>query len=408
MTFGDVPDVTVVTAPTKQLQAVVDSCIQELDNFSRVVGRNPDARNKLEGLLQLPATLWPAEMRKKLLELVGRLESGMLALRLGELLSALGGTAGPFTPDKVRGLARSLELSGIGFEPDVLNGARAPAIADSIVLFALPLSDGALTNDRAFQTAALTVQLAAGVAHADGDFSAAEVDHLRREIQSWTHLTYRCQQRLLAHLQWLTKAPIALASLKKKLESLDQLSKEGIATFMASVVQADGVVSPAEIKFLEKVYKALGVDVKRVFSDVHAATTGAPPTKSENTGFKLDTRRVNELQQDTERVSALLANIFKDDTVPIDPPIQEVAGDSEPVTQLLGLDETHAALARLMLSRPQWSREELEDAAADLQLMLDGALELINEASFDTYDLPFAEGSDPVEVNGEVLEKIAA
>jgi len=63
-------------------------------------------------------------------------------------------------------------------------------------------------------------------------------------------------------------------------------------------------------------------------------------------------------------------------------------------------------LLRLMLSRPSWSRAELEDSAADLELMLDGALEQINEASFDTYDFPFSEGDDPVEINPEFLEKI--
>jgi hypothetical protein len=40
--------------------------------------------------------------------------------------------------------------------------------------------------------------------------------------------------------------------------------------------------------------------------------------------------------------------------------------------------------------------------------MLDGALERINEASFDAHDLPFTEGDDPVDVNAEAVEKIEA
>ena len=73
---------------------------------------------------------------------------------------------------------------------------------------------------------------------------------------------------------------------------------------------------------------------------------------------------------------------------------------------LLGLDEAHSALLRLMLSRPNWTRSELEDGASDLELMLDGALEHINDASFDAYDIPFSEGDDPVEINPEFIEKI--
>lgn len=84
-------------------------------------------------------------------------------------------------------------------------------------------------------------------------------------------------------------------------------------------------------------------------------------------------------------------------------PADACAGESP-----LSLDEAHGALLRLMLSRPSWSRSELEDAAADLDLMLDGALETINEAAFDAFDAPLCEGDDPVEVNLELIEKIEA
>ena len=74
----------------------------------------------------------------------------------------------------------------------------------------------------------------------------------------------------------------------------------------------------------------------------------------------------------------------------------------------MGLNEAHTALARMMLSRPEWSREELLDVAADLDLMLDGALEHINEAAFDAHDMALFEGDDPVTVNAEILEKVEA
>jgi hypothetical protein len=38
--------------------------------------------------------------------------------------------------------------------------------------------------------------------------------------------------------------------------------------------------------------------------------------------------------------------------------------------------------------------------------MLDGALESINEASYDVHDLPFSEGDDPVDINPDVLNKL--
>jgi hypothetical protein len=216
----------------------------------------------------------------------------------------------------------------------------------------------------------------------------------------------------------LVAEPASLPALKKRVEPLDATAKEAIASFMAAVAQSDGSVSPDEVKMLEKVYKALGVEPKQVFSDVHAAASGqVAPRKSATSpanALQLDPARIAALKMDTERVSALLAGIFKDDepaaVVPVQIVAQELDEDAEPsgVAALLGLDESHAALARMLMSRPSWAREELLDVAADLDLMLDGALERINEASFDTHDAPFTEGDDPVEVNSEILEKIAA
>jgi uncharacterized tellurite resistance protein B-like protein len=211
------------------------------------------------------------------------------------------------------------------------------------------------------------------------------------------------------------QAPASLAALKKKFDPVDLSIKETIAAFMATVAQSDGVVSPAEVKTLEKVYKALGVDSKKVFSDVHAVAAGTKPTaaavaKVEETGFKLDPARIAELQKDTEKVSALLANIFteSEEQAPAVAEPVEVESEAEAPKGLMGLDEAHSALARMMLSRPQWSRDELLDVAADLDLMLDGALEHINEAALDTHGMALFEGDDPVTVSAEILEKVEA
>jgi hypothetical protein len=114
------------------------------------------------------------------------------------------------------------------------------------------------------------------------------------------------------------------------------------------------------------------------------------------------------LQQDTARVSAMLSEIFTEEV-----PDQDLQEPAEPAPEdqpalLPGLDEPHCAFARLLLTRPQWTRTELEDAAADLGLMLDGALEQINEAAFDALDAPLCEGDDPIDVDTELLEKIEA
>lgn len=415
LTFGETPDVTVLTAPVKKLQEVVEATTKDLEPYSRLIGRSPEARHALEGLLYLPATLWPESAQKVLVALKARMGSGMVCVSFQELLNSLDATKA-LTKDKTLALARALESLNIGIEPDVLGGAKLPKPDEKVVLFAVPPGELTSRATPAYQAAALTLQLASAVAAADGEFTVDEMSHLRRQVQAWTHLTPNHIRRLLAHLRLLMLAPASLTALRKKLEPLDSAAREAIAAFMATVAQSDGATSPIEVKTLEKVYKALGVESRKVFSDVHAVAAGAAPTvaagsaKVEGAGFRLDPARIAALQRDTEAVSAMLSSIFKEEELPVPaaPEYDSEAEPDSPPSGLLGLDEAHSALARLLLSRPAWTKEELGDAAADLDLMVDGAIEALNEAAYDKHDVPFAEGEDPVTVNPELLEKLEA
>jgi len=409
--LGDIPDVSVLTGPIKKLHKLVEETTKELEAYSRFVGKNPESRDALEGLLLLPPVLWPDASHTALQALKARMGEGMLIMSFQELLHALEAKS-TLTKDKVLALARALESLHIGMEPDVLDGSKLPRSDDKVALFAIPPGETIARSTPAYQAAALTLQLASAVANADGDFCAKELAYLHAQVEAWTHLAPNQIRRLLAHLRLLHVAPASLTALRAKIEPLDPASKGSIATFMAKVAQADGVVSPEEIKLLEKLYKSLGIESTKVFSDVHAAASelqseARVSTSTAGTGFKLDAHRIAALQRDTEAVTALLSNIFQEET----PPREVTEADTESdvaMEGLLGLDEQHSALARLLLTRVEWRREELNDAAADLDLMIDGALETLNEAAFDKHDVPFVDGDNPVVVNPELLEKLEA
>lgn len=415
--FGDTPDVTVLTAPLGKLRRIVDEVTNELDSYSRFLARGSNQANSLDAMLLLPAEAWPDKLKQALDSLKKRMGGGLLAMSFSELLNSFEKQAQP-TKDKVLGLAKALEALDIGMEPNVLHGATPPSLSETVVLFPEPRIEPHLKYSPAYQAALLTLQLSAVVANADGDFSAQELTRLTNQIQTARDLTSTHKQRLKAHLRLLHTTPVSLPALKKRLDLLEQPAKDTLASFMAAVAQADGDVSPDEIKMLEKIYKALGVEPKKVFGDIHTAATSESKTeiiehsapKVENAGFKLDTARIAELQKDTEKVSALLSSIFREEEVLAPVLIEEKIitenEESSSVPSLLGLDESHSSLARLLLSRPEWTREELLDVAADLDLMLDGALEHINEAAFDAYDSPLTEGEGPITVNIEVLEKL--
>lgn len=427
LTFGEIPDVTVLTGPVNKLQEVVDAATTELDSYSRLLGRSPSAAKSLEGLLTLPPTLWEADARQKLDALVDRMSGGvMVTMKLQELASSLG-EAHSLERNLVTCLARALEIVHVGMEPDVLSGAKTPKAEDTVVLFLVATGETVSRDSATYQAAVLTLQLATTMAQADGDIGAEELRHLRHQIEGWTHLTPAHQQRLRAHMLYLLDTRPSLTVLKKKLEPLAMPEKEAIAKFMVVIAQADGNVTSVEIKILEKIYKVLGIDPQKVFTDVHAVAAAAPNGKREppsssamlpdqkhaNLGFQLDAARVASLQQDTDKVSVLLAKIFVEEPVEAAAPAQNLVmtpelekEQTEALFGLKGLDGAHTSFVKQLTSRSEWSREELLDLASDLDLMLDGVLERINEAAFDTHDGPLTEGDDPITINQDILEKV--
>lgn len=427
---GDLPDVAATSGTRNKLQVIVEECATVLDPYSRYLGRNPDAGDSLEAILQLPTELWPAEAKAELEQLEQRVGGETICMSFGELAGRFK-SAGALSRDKVVALARALESKRIGLEPDVLSGSRTPKAEDTIALFAADSAEGTLRSTDAYSAAAVTLDLASAVAAADGDTSLEEVNLLSGHIDSWDHLCVAHRKRLKAHLQIQLKQPPTLASLKKKLEPLTIDAKRKIASFLAHLAQADGEVTPQEVKLLERVYKSLTLDPQFVYSDLHSAavrtshaveamtTTAAPSTavqasESAGSGFALDMTKVARLQQETAEVSALLASVFSEEAPTETPSVseseatQEQEGSTaEQLATVHGLDVEHSAFLRLLVSRTEWSRAELEDAASDMELMLDGALERINDTAFELFDMPVTEGDDPIEINPDILDELA-
>ena len=416
-TIADLPDVSAVKTPVAKLQQLVDECATELDPYSRYLGRNPDKAQALEGLLQLPVALWPADVRTELEDLKIRVGNGLSVMTFGELSGRLK-SAGTLSRDKVLGLARALEGLHLGIEPDVLGGAKTPKGEDKIALFATPPDESAARNTPAYAAAVVTLDLACAAAFADGEVSAHELVHLTRQINSWAHLSNSHRQRLKAHLRLGIDQPSTLASLKKKLEPLPAEAKRSIGRFLAHLTQVDGQVAPEEVKFLERVYKTLSINAQLLYSDLHSMpesrAQATSPVATSASGFEptsgitLNAERIAQLQKETEAVSALLAGVFAEEQ-PVETIAEEVTSVDEPpqvVAGILGLNPDHSAFVRRLVSRHSWPKADLIDVAADMELMLDGTLEHINEAMLDRFDAPLTEGDDPIEINQELLEHI--
>ncbi|MCU7844682.1 MAG: TerB N-terminal domain-containing protein [Candidatus Thiodiazotropha sp. (ex Monitilora ramsayi)] len=425
----DQPDVTVLSSPLKKLQTTADTCMAQIDSYSRYIGRNPDREESADALLELPFPLWPPTAQQQIAKLAYTLRTAgkPMATPFEKLQSLLPEWDG-VTRKKYLGLTRLLSEAGLGIEPDLAFGGKLPKPEAKVVLFSDENIATHPDTTPEYAAAALTLRLAVAVSAADGNVGTEERDLLEHQLEDWMHLDPSHRRRLQAHMRWLIADPPPLRNLKKHIEDLPPHAREVIGDFMAEVAKADNQITPEEVKLLEKVYKLLDLDVQSLYTKLHTVTEGPvtvrpagksttdhviPPQPPSPVPTKpsdeLDMDRIAALHAESEKVSAILSDIFMEAAPEPEPePISEPDDEIETKESLLGLDNAHSDMTWKLLTRTEWSRDELEELAEDHDMLLDGALETINEAAFDTHDMPLAEGDDPIEINPDIIKELTA
>jgi hypothetical protein len=123
----------------------------------------------------------------------------------------------------------------------------------------------------------------------------------------------------------------------------------------------------------------------------------------------LDAERISEVQRETDKVTEMLESVFVEEEAEIPKLYDRVEPVENPSataaeSQLPGLDPTLGAFLELLMQKSEWAREDLVRAASRMQIMLDGALEQINDAALDFTGEVLIEGDDPIFVQQSVLE----
>lgn len=411
--FAGIPDVTALSSPPQILKALVEECTSLIDGYSRYLGRNPSKAGALEALLNLPLRFWSSADKDRWQKFLCGFVEPMKLLKLESLLRELGCTAEPETarvPEIVPNLSRAL----VGFEPDILAGARRPKPSETIALFPLTSDTPVERTTAEYRKASLMVSLSACIALADGRATEDEAATVETMIASWQHLHLDQRTRLRAQYRLQVLQGITLSSLKSRFAGLPPEGRLQLATSLSRLATANGRIGATEVKLLEQLYRALELDPKLLYSHLHGGIQNANDPVPQmhpdsSTGPVIDTARLAALRQETDQVSALLAGVFTEEETPSPSPspavLQSEVAESAPCDQLLpGLDPRHCQFLTELLSKPMWSRAELEMAAAKMQIMLDGALERLNDAAYDLVGEPIVEGNDPVYVQQNILE----
>lgn len=439
---SDVPDITSVVGPLNKLKDLGAECADELDALSRFLGRRPDESASASAVSLLPDVLLATHGGPVVQNLQAWTSSAIAnapyaAVPLSTLVQQWSpGREDKLTKREAASLASLLAKIGVGLEPDVRFGASTPKPDSTAVLFTL--SEGASAAPSSAYTAAVSlVHLAALVAAADGTISSSEQHHLAQHIEQVLGLDASERARLEAHFVLLTSSKPGMAGLKRKVETLSHGERVAIGSFLIDIAAADGVVSPDEISTITKIFGLLELDEGDVYSQVHALGVGdsgpvtarqaapAPRWEIPSPGdiaqpdvVRLDPAKVQARLAETAHVAALLTDIFAEDDVA---PASSDAGGSidsrtptgpqasapAAASTIDGLDVPHSALATALVHETEWHRFAAEDLASSLGLpLLDGALDIINEAAMDICGEPLIEGDDPLELNPYAIEAL--
>lgn len=429
------PDIAAVKTPTNVLTAIVQSCTEELEPFSRFVGRKPEARATMQAAVLLPNDL----LRDKS---VGAFRSfsermnvvigthGRASTTMREVIKVAGfdiPADGKVTSAIGDQLGNILDRIDVAIEPDRRYGSGTPQLDDKVFLFKAA-GGGPVDPDRPpYRSTKAQVEVSVLASAADGESSGDELREMISAIRASAVLTGVEQARLIAFAVTIFESPPKQARVLRRLSDRTVEEKQAIANAAIAVVGSGENIKHDEVRFLERLHKSLGLRSDAVYSGLHRKTkapdepvpitvekrvSGIPiPKQTEAaaiaaTGIRIDAARLAQVQKETQAVSDLLTQIFVEDA--------ETATNSTPrdlaavsASAFEGLDEAHAELVEYLEIKVQITRQEFEERARSLKLLPDGAIEKINDWAFDRFDEPLLEDGEQVIMEARLRSRLA-
>jgi len=434
------PDPGRVPRMAGKLKKLVEEITTELEPFSRYVGRKPDQRSSMRAALLLPKELQTdsqdgpvAKFALRMVELMG--EHKRASTTMHELLTAAGfeNHGAKVTSGMADQLGTLLDQVDIAIEPDRRYGSGVPQADDQVIVFKAP-KGGPVNHERpAYRAMKVQIEVAVLAAAADGDSSQDELQRIVDGIRAERNLGAVEQARLIGYAVTVFNSPPKQARVMRKLAEHSPAEREAIGRAALAVIGGNEHVDPEEVKFLERLHKALGLPKERVYSELHRAAAVAPasdepvalteekrvagipilpksevpptPIAAETPGaIQIDAEKLARTQRETQVVAKLLADIFADD-VPEAEPVPPVAATWRSAFD--GLDAAHAELVEMLEIKGAVPRAEFDQRAKEMKLLPEGAIERINEWSFDLFDEAMIEVGHEVAIAPDLRKRLA-
>lgn len=436
------PDIAHVTGPLQGLRDLLESCMTELDTYSRLLGRRPEARDGLEAAMLLPPAIRGTAAsgaigaaRTRLEGILG--QTGMALTTPRALATALGIQASSDATGSqlLARLSLILDQLDVGLEPDRRYGGTLTAADARVVAFRAAAGAPIAAGHTAFDAARVAMEIAVLAASADGAVTPSELEGLVSEARKAPRLEVHETLRLEAFVRSLAGEPPRIQAALKRAGTLPGDRRAAIASAAIGAVLADGQATADEVRFLERLHRTLQLPPEAVHAALHqrAASRDEPVTVAAEDrppdmplpvvqssgetgdrlgGLRLDQGRLARIQAETSSVSALLADVFADDETapepppPPRPPADEAGDEASPYP---GLDAAHGSLLAFVAGRGgRVPLDAFETQARALRLLPGAAMETINDWGFSTHDeAVLEEDGDDVTIPDELLPSLA-
>jgi len=418
--FGKVPDLTSIYALENQVMKMIDKVSDQLTDYRRYKSTAEGKNFPMKAFKLLPSSIRSQFTPVELKNLKNLIESAIRSkkkLRLRDLVKAI-------NPDyrfqiqklQLSRLSESLQVLCYGIIPDYSFEWTDIDVGEYVFVFELPQDSPPRTEvSKEYKQAILCMMAGVMVAHKKDDWiNSTDEVFLESYVQS-VPLTHEEQLRLSKNLEYMIQFIPTMEWFRQILKISPKKNHHRAAEMALCIAMVNGKAESDQIKMIQKIYKAVGLKPDTIYSDLHAiSASGKLETiileQNQSKHFKvpapaapdqpvvLDEEHIASLKSETKQVFTLLGEIFEDQN---DSEVDQQDQEESPEI-FEGLDQAHSALLTELLARDAMDESEFTGLTSQLKLMKEGALETLNEWSFDQFDDLLIDDHEGFEINPEI------
>ncbi len=338
------------------------------------------------------------------------------------------------TAAQSRKVAETLGDTGYGVVPD----ARITPIRygwDDLVAVIQGATDDASLDSARYNAAACVLRLGLSIALADGEADEIELRMLTDHVDSVFDLSAEEQQRIAALRTLLLATGSDIRPIARKIQQmLPPDARKKVGRLLVVIAAASDGIDRSERAALRKAFRALDLPsdlLEDTIAEVAPEATEsevavrspsgdarhgeAIPVRNTSDGFQLNHAAISSIMAETREVSVMLAEAMgaadaesvEDEVDAVLPASAsaEPARTDESLHVQFGPGGRYDAIFRALIEQASWTRADADRIAREQGLMLDAAIETINDWAYDALGAPLVEDDgDELLVERSLLE----